>query len=212
MILCFLCSLSRWHLCVWAGQGHVWWLSDCENLTFDTTQRPSSFSPVWLSGCDQTLQIERFIINHTPDFALQQSQILLSFKTASHSFPCFGGEIKVEVSGVRHLIGFSHLYNLITWAKVNHHRQAWWRGICSVYLSMTEQLSCRIFFFPVILSLSYSHTHTFTRKATWRLSVSISPDRKRWETERDCQHCWEASSFFTLVFLNNIWSSVLMLF
>ncbi len=55
--------------------------------------------------------------------------------------------------GVRFLWKFSY-FNVTSATKVNRLRHPWWGGICSVYLSMTEQLSHSFFFFlPIILFL-----------------------------------------------------------
>lgn len=120
-------------------------------------------------------------------------------------------------SCVRFRIMFSYVNILMTSATdVKRHRHHRWRGICSVCLSMTEQLSRSFGFFSCLLFSSCrqsgTHTHTHTHKPTCLLSASVSADRKVRETKRACHGRWDASSSYALGFPSDIWSCVLMLF
>lgn len=118
--LCFLCLLSRWHLCVWAGRERVWWPSDCENTNTDIWfssatllfYLPASMRPnTWNRGTDYWSHF-RFYTSAKSHFTL--------LKDCQSFISMVGGEFRVNISGVM----FSHLYTLITSAtEVNCHRQ-----------------------------------------------------------------------------------------
>lgn len=168
---------------MWAGQEHVWWLSDCENTNAqwrtvrDVAERLSSLSPLtWSLKSRQETHL------HVTDTRKWETDYWTHFRCYTSTKSDFTLLIDclsfILMCGVRFLLKFSYL-NTTSATEVNRHLRPWWGGICSVYLSVTEQLS-RSFFFSYLLfcSCRQGGTHTHTHKPTCLLSASISADRK----------------------------------